>query len=158
MKEENHKSCLLLLLKEELTLAFTLQCPGENFILNNTRYNDIGQGDFYGFYDWLRNPERQIIGVRHGIFDEFNFPFESVRHLPYVRVNPKIGILEVFFSEERSFEEAFSDDQAFDSNKVYISSSGDYALSFYADEILSEFSPEVYQKCQKLDSQLESIT
>lgn len=140
---EGNEACLLVVLRPEVVLALAPQCPSDHFMLGGTRYEDLGQGDFLGFYDWLRDSEKRVIGVRHNIFDEFNFPYDAVFNLPYVLVDLKTKSIEMYFSDCRNIEESFSDDQCFSSNRMYKSNNGEVALSFYADRLIYELSPSV---------------
>ncbi len=145
---EDNESCLIVVLREEIALALTPQCPSEFFVFENIHYKDLGYDDFVGFYDWLRNTDKRIIGVRCYPWEEFSFPYATVRVLPYVEIDSEEKSVCLFFSDERSFEESLSDDQDFGNNRMYKSDTEEYAISFDADRVMDSFSAEVQRKCR----------
>lgn len=148
---EDSGPCLIVVLGEEIALVLTSEGPRDTFIYKNMCYVDQGYGDLAGFYDWLRNSEKHIIGVRYLPDDELNSLRIAITHLPYVLTHTKQNGIEVYFSDERCFVESFSDDQDFGNNRVYRSETGRFALSFNADRAINSFSAEVARKCRQLE-------
>jgi|GEM_PF-4489811 len=151
------ESCLIVILKEEMVLVATSECPSESFVFESNYYKDIGYGDFTGFYDWLRNNDDQIIGVRYYPFKELEFLCDAIEHLSYIVIEPKTKILSLYFSDDHGAEQYSSDDQDFGDNRVYKSDAGEYAISFnaygffsYSGIIVDSLSAEVANKCRFL--------
>jgi hypothetical protein len=104
----------------------------EKIYINSVEYQDVGQGDWTGFYDFLRTSEGAIIGIRFSpLLDEAGL-LGDLKGKSYVRVLQN-GTFELFFSAERSFTPELSADQDFGDNMVLRSASGEYALTFGLD-------------------------
>ncbi|WP_431052992.1 hypothetical protein [Roseateles sp. L2-2] len=116
-------------------------CP--NFFADDTghQYSRVCEDDDNGFYDWLRSPEENVIGVRW-------FPYEGAvlrdRRLAYLK---ELGYLDVerdhletsiFFSESREIDKPKSCDQDFCNNNVFISDHGVCAISFSTANLSEE--------------------
>ena len=125
-------SCLIVVCMNEIILVHAPQCPKDSFTYDNTTFRNQGFGDFTGFYDWLRNKDGEVIGVRYLPVDELKFLWHALANLPYVKVNQKIKSIEFYFSNDRTVDESVSDDQDFGSNSVYKSDDGIFAISFYS--------------------------
>lgn len=151
----NGERCLIVTLGQELKLLLARRCPEKAFTVNSSVFQDVGYGDFLGFYDWLRNDQHAVIGVRHHIFDEFKLPFDRFSDLPYAEVIKfqKIFTLSLYFGIDRNVEEESSDDQLFTDNRVYRSEHGVYAISFNVEGVVNSLSKEAFQKCQQIEGQ-----
>lgn len=145
--------CLIVVLKEEVELLLARECPERSFTVNNTVFKDVGYGDFLGFYDWLRNTQQRVVGVRHHVFDEFKLPFGRFKELPYAEVfeYPKVFSLSLYFGADRDIEEQSSDDQCFTDNRVYRSELDEYAISFSVEDVINTLSDEALQKCRRIE-------
>lgn len=88
-------------------------------------------GDWTGFYDWLRNPAGQVVGVRYCPFDETRFLIEDLRNFEYIDV-PAGGLcLEIHFWRGEHVDRRKSDDQDFGLNKIFrASSTSGWLISF----------------------------
>ena len=100
-----------------------------NIELRGKAFADTGAGDWLGFYDWLRNSEGQIIGVRQYIDDRSVFPFS--RKFEGVETDAAHGVVCVFFGQSREFDEAASCDQDFGDNRL-LANGEEVALTFNA--------------------------
>jgi hypothetical protein len=142
LKEINSTICLVVVCTDEIATAVVPCCPERSFVFENDFYEDQGFGDFTGFYDWLRNAEGRVIGVRYLPADELEFLCNAIAQLPYVVVDPQINSIELYFSDDRSIDESVSNDQEFGDNRLFKSASGTFALSFNASEVLNSLMPE----------------
>ena len=85
-------------------------------------------GEFTGFYDWLRDSEGQLLGVRYWLDGTTDFILEQHRSLPYVR--DAGGAIEVYFGLSRAVDALKSADQEFLFSAVFKSLAGVCALAF----------------------------
>jgi hypothetical protein len=88
--------------------------------------------DSNGFYDFLRSAENRIVGVRFMPFVEHVNLLDATRTSPRLRI---IGTsphraLELFWTNDTSFDRSLSDDQLLDWNFVLKSASGKDAVTF----------------------------
>jgi hypothetical protein len=127
---------LLVVLKQDLTPFVVRGELDEQLTVGGTTFMDTGYGDFTGFYDWLRNSKGQILGVRYYPFEDIHFLFDIVGTLNYIDASRNREVFNIYFSDDRVFDESVSDDQAFGGNKVYQSWSGEYAVSFAATDMV----------------------
>ena len=125
---------LFLLLKLDLVLQYHRGPLTQPLVFEGIRYVDQGYGSFLGFYDWLRNSEGQLLGVRFFPFEDFAFLFEITKQLEYVAVDQECRWLDIYFSADREVDESISDDQGFGGNMILRSEDGNYALSFFAPD------------------------
>lgn len=92
-------------------------------------YLDSGAGDWLGFYDWLRNPRGEVIGVQQWIDETPTFPFSN--RFEGVESNSKHGVLRIFFSQSREVDEEKSCTQDFGNNRL-LTAGDSIALTFLA--------------------------
>lgn len=147
---QESEQTLLLVLKDELKIVLASCCPEKSFMIDDICYFDLGWGDFIGFFDWLRNKEEQIIGVRINTWAEFDIPYKKFEKLKYVSIDTQMKI-SFYFSDDKLIQESISGDQDFRSNRVYKSVDGNYAISFRMPEVLNSFSPKVSSKFKSLN-------
>jgi hypothetical protein len=145
-------SCLVAVCTNNIALAVAHRCPGGSFAYDASQYEDQGFGDFTGFYDWLRNSEGSVIGVRYLPAHELDFLCNAVADLPYVEVDWKIKSIALYFSDDRGVDESTSNDQEFGDNKLFKSASGTFALSFNVSQVIGSFSAQAASKLSSLDS------
>lgn len=114
-----------------------------NKLGNDGDYTPIMPSDNNGFYDWLRNYRRKIIGVRWFSFDNFSYGIVE-KILENSSVNFKLDrcskSFSLFFSDSDKYEESISCDQGFGGNNIY--KYGDnFVMSFSLEGVdaLSEF-------------------
>lgn len=125
-------------------LIVTLDDPPSVVLLHNgdgipeivgERYTDSGFGPFTTFYDWLRDDEHRVVGVRFWPYQEAAFLLDVVVDLPNATVVEDQEYAEVFFSAGREFRPEISTDQDFGENYVLSSPSGGYALAFDSSRV-----------------------
>src|SRR5205823_2629880 len=92
-------------------------------------------GEWTGFYDWLRNPDRRLLGVRYWPFEATEFVIQRASNLPYVRTAER-RYVEIFFGDERYSNTQLSKDQDFLYDPVYATPSGACALAFSTEDLL----------------------
>ncbi len=92
-------------------------------------YLDSGAGDWLGFYDWLRNPRGEVIGVQQWIDEAPTFPFST--RFEGVESNSKHSVLRIFFGQSREVDEEKSRDQDFGHNRL-LTAGDSIALTFQA--------------------------
>jgi hypothetical protein len=121
---------LLVLLRKKLTLAISDTRPTEILQVDSSTYRDLGHGDLTGFYDWLRKPNGELVGVCYSPLREIAFPFGTVARFSYVKVPSSPTYLEIYFGPDRAYDPKISDTQDFGDNWVYRSAEGELAISF----------------------------
>ncbi|WMW80084.1 hypothetical protein RF679_15735 [Undibacterium cyanobacteriorum] len=106
------------------------EVPEAMIQVDDSNLNDAGLGDWLGFYDWLRNRSKTVIGVRIWL-DEDNAHISAIGECMNAVV-PIVGReLSIFFGADREFDKSLSDDQDFGGNKLFVGASM-YALTFNA--------------------------
>ncbi len=126
--------CLLVILRPRLTLAKDVRWPLKGFAVGNKLYHDAAFGNWTGFYDWLRDAQGNLLGVRYTPFDETEFLTEQMKGLAYVKSDPPRH-LEIYFSNRREFDATLSCDQEFLYDAVFRSDDGEYAIGFGMEEL-----------------------
>src|SRR5258706_433486 len=116
--------CLIVVFRPALTLAIVKGYKQADLHIQGDLYlYQPSFGDFTGFYDWLRDSEDRLLGLRY-------LPFErtiSSRNLPsYVTRDPNSSAMEIFFTDRREYIAELSGDQAFGNNGTFRSATGDY--------------------------------
>lgn len=108
-------------------------CNQDEFVWSGRKLIDTGIRTIVGFFDWLRTDENEVIGVRLTILDEeLDYLVPELARPDYVEELPRSVGIEIFFSEERNYNDRNSDDQDFMDNWIYRSDDGTYAISFNA--------------------------
>lgn len=128
------RPCLLVILHPRLTLARDLRWPLKGFVVGNKQYRDAAFGDWTGFYDWLRDVNGDLLGVRYTPSDATEFLIEHATKLSYVKADPSRHI-EIYFSENRTTDPKRSCDQEFLYDAVFRSGEDDYAIGFGIEEL-----------------------
>lgn len=100
--------------------------------LDGISFTDTGAGDWLGFYDWLRNSEGTVLGVRQYIDDRSSILLE--KSFSGTEVEAEHGIVRIYFGEERDFDETKSCDQSFGDNRLLVAERK-VALTFYAGHL-----------------------
>jgi hypothetical protein len=125
---------IAIIFEQELTMM--INSIGDEDIPNllySEEYSVVANNDWTGFYDWLRNSEKKIIGIRYCPFEETEFICSIARELPYSIVSKKNTWVEFYFSKDREYVSEFSADQQFTGNWILRSPSGKYAITFRID-------------------------
>ncbi len=118
----------------------------KGFRLGETAYTEENFGAWTGFYDWLRDSDKNVLGVRYWPFKECEYVIERLEKLWYVKPNfPRD--LEIYFSDRRSFDPKLSNDQDFVYDAIFRSDNGEIALGF-GIESLTEADLMSLQKTQ----------
>ena len=133
-KSSKSRPCLLVVLRPNLTLAKGVEWPLKGFVIGEKQYHDANFGDWTGFYDWLRDLEGNVLGVRYTPFEETEFLTQEVGALGYVKADPPRH-LEIYFSDRREFDEKLSCDQEFLYDAIFRSDDGEYAIGFGMEEL-----------------------
>ena len=118
-----------MIFRAELTLARDIQWPLKAFTIGDRQYSEINIGDWTGFYDWLRDSEANLLGVRYSPFKDCEFLIERTAKLQYVKPDFPRNI-EVYFFGRRSVEPKLSCDQDFAYAAIFRSDDGEYAIGF----------------------------
>src|ERR1700719_2322678 len=79
------RPCLLVILHSRLTLARDLRWPLKGFVVDNKKYLDAAFGNWTGFYDWIRDMDGNLLGVRYAPFEDTEFLIEHTTRLSYVK-------------------------------------------------------------------------
>jgi hypothetical protein len=105
----------------------------QNFSYDGTIFTvlvDEFQKNNFGFYDWLRNSNRVIVGLRLGFFEKIpNWLQES--YTPNVVIDEGRLRAAVFFESNREFDDAQSDDQILGDIRLFSAIDGSIALALY---------------------------
>jgi hypothetical protein len=124
------RQCLLVVLRPQLALAKNLQWPLQGFVLDGSSYRDVGFGDWTGFYDWLRDANENVLGVRYWLRDDTEFLVGYAKGLGYVQADQPSHYIEIYFSQRREIVPKLSSDQDFLYDSVFRSDDGVYAIGF----------------------------
>src|SRR5207248_2896449 len=84
------------------------------------------------FYDWLRDADQRLLGVRYWPFESTELVIARSTELAYVSTNRQ-RYIEIFFANERHVKQELSKDQEFLYDPVYVSPSGGCAVAFSTD-------------------------
>ena len=123
------RECLLVILQPQLVLAKIRPWPLSGFVCEGKHYKDAGFGEWTEFYDWLRDSDSRILGVRYWLGSETEFLADHARELSYIQVNPS-RCIEIYFSERRVVNQSLSADQDFLYDAIFRSGDGEYAIGF----------------------------
>lgn len=122
-----------MLLRPQLALAKDLTWPLQGFAVDNTEYHDVGLGEWTGFYDWLRDSDGGLLGVRYWLNSGTEFLVSHTQTLPYV--SRASNHIEIYFSERRVVDPKLSCDQAFLYDALFRSSHEEYAIAFGTEDL-----------------------
>ncbi len=123
--------CLVVFLRPKLALAEMTAWPKDRLVAFGEIYSSVA-GEWTGFYDWLRDADHRLLGVRYWPFESTELVITRATELAYVSTN-KQRYIEIFFASERHVKQEFSKDQEFLYDPVYVSPSGGCALAFSTD-------------------------
>lgn len=128
MKAKN----LFLALHDKLGI-YPVEEISTSVLVESRSYKRVGTGDFHGFYDWLRNSNHDLVGVRHMLFDDYDGLLKVIEKLNYAEIAEDSNgnvTLYIFFSTDRSYVDAISNDQFFVDDFIYESDDGVWGLTF----------------------------
>lgn len=125
--------CLVVVLRAQPLLVLTPDCPQAEFSLETKRYSPHGDGSWTGFYDWLRDRQGHLIGVRYWPFADspvFRDLQAQLPPSPRLATDPNHRFLEIYFSHNRDLDRDASDDQDFGHNGIFSTLDGEWAIAF----------------------------
>lgn len=102
----------------------SFELDGELFVAHSP------EPDWFGFYDWLRLSNGDVIGVRLQLDEPLPIDDERFEMLRAVDPRNSTDELYLFFGIDREFVPALSDDADFGGNILYIGNLGSVALAF----------------------------
>jgi hypothetical protein len=129
LPDDETNQCLVVVLRQRLTLALVTGYPNEELVVAGVSYKDAGYGDWSGFYDWLRDSEQRVLGVRYWP-DDTGFLLDTANKFSYVIVPESRFYMEIYFSSNRSVNKQKSKDQDFLYDKIFSSETGEYIIVF----------------------------
>src|SRR5713101_2789650 len=101
--------CIVVFLTPQVRLALTTNWPVVSIALNSQTYNPVGPA-WSGFYDWLRDSNGKLLGVRYHPCEQTAFVLEQASELNYAQLGSH-GDVCLFVSNQRSFDLKKSVDQ-----------------------------------------------
>ncbi len=104
----------------------------DRVLIGGEMFEDAGAGDTNGFYDFLRLPQGEFIGLRFTPFVEFSSICDLATPGPGLRItgnSPTVSV-ELFWGARFDYDKTLSVDQFFDCNYIFKSSSKRYAVTF----------------------------
>jgi hypothetical protein len=116
-------------------LALTTNWPVTSIAVNGQTYSPVGPA-WSGFYDWLRDSDSRLLGVRYHPSEQTAFVLKQASELTYAQLG-SYGDVCLFFSSQRSFDPKKSADQDFLYDQVFVANDGSTAISF-AKELTRE--------------------
>ena len=125
--------CLLVVLRAQPRLILAAECPELSFWLDGKEYTRRSTGDWTGFYDWLRDDDGNLTGVRQWPFAEAEPWRDLLARLPaspHLVSPPGLASLAIYFGGNRATNRQSSNDQDFGQNMVFASADGEWAVSF----------------------------
>lgn len=126
---KQERVCLLVMLQPQLVLAELRPWPLAGFVCEGRRYQDAGFGEWTEFYDWLRDSDSNVLGVRYWLRSDTEFLAAYAKERPYIQIDP-LRHLEIYFSERRGVNQSRSCDQDFLYDGIFRSDDGQYAIGF----------------------------
>ena len=107
--------------------------------IGTTQYLHFGEVGVF-CYDWLRDRDSQLLGVRFSAFTDKNGFFESLGRcrtgpLDNVVVKEKEISVEIYLSDAEEFEPTLSCDQALLYGEIFRSRGGAYVFAFGCEEL-----------------------
>ena len=129
MREERY--CLIVILGKQVKLARGGAWPISCFVSEGKCYRDTGVGDFTEFYDWLRNSNGEVLGVRYYLCADTEFLMAYAQERDYMvsKDGGTFKFVEIYFSERRGADLLLSCDQCFVYDPVF-RSDDEIAIAF----------------------------
>src|SRR5205823_5870461 len=110
--------CIVVFLKPQIGLALTTNWPVTSIAVNGQTYSPVGPA-WSGFYDWLRDSDSRLLGVRYHPSEQTAFVLKQASELAYAQLG-SYGDVCLFFSSQRSFDPKKSADQDFLYDQVFV--------------------------------------
>lgn len=109
--------------------------PIEQLEISDTKYLLVDRE--IGFYDFLRNRDKAIIGIRMTPFDTRPL-IDFATSLDYVYIDPIRVYLEIYFRDRRGLAINAPAEQAFGDDAIWRGSSGTYVLQVGTSELAED--------------------
>jgi hypothetical protein len=138
--------CLVIIFRQKLGLSFIeIDRLTKELEVDGEIYSYLGLGDWISHYDWLRDKNGNVLGIRHIPLAPYPFSINRLERLPYVKSDGES--LEIYFGDFRDFEEDRSVDQDFGANFVYRTTHDEYLMTFRTS-LLTENELESLRKAE----------
>jgi hypothetical protein len=132
MNASRSTPCVIVFLEPRMKLALAAKWPVASIITSvGQTYRPIGPA-WSGFYDWLRDSDSKLLGVRYYPCEEAAFVLQRTIELNYAESGFHQDVC-LFFSERRSLDPKNSVDQDFLYDQVFVADDGSVAISFAGD-------------------------
>lgn len=129
--DEFHTENIFLCFGEKLSIH-RLKMRTSRLVIKSEIFTQDGY-DSHGFYDWLRNSDGLVVGVRYDLFETHLDIRNDLLRLEYVYHQPAgfddVSLM-IFFTTDRKFDESRSADQSLTGDYVYRSQSGKLGINF----------------------------
>jgi hypothetical protein len=105
----------------------------ENLQLNGMTFRRESDYDANAFYDWLRNRNGKIVGLKLDLEEESQYLIERIEEFDYVKTENKrtyYRFVYLFFGKDRKFDRKLSGDQAFWNCFLYFSEGKIFGMTF----------------------------
>lgn len=122
---ENESSSLLLILDNRLVLRILPSIRGTELSIDSFTFRLLSAAN--GFYDYLRNTNRGIIGLRFSAFQHEPI-LDYALPLSYAYVDKRRSYMEIYFCGGRGLVTTGDTEQAFGDDAFWRSEDGLYAL------------------------------
>lgn len=126
--------CLFIVLEGKPNLYILDEPPINDVMISGTKYQLADRE--IGFYDFLRNRKKTIIGVRMAPFDAHPL-IDYATALSDVFVHSMRAYLEIYFRDFRGAANDATAEQAFGDDALWRSDRGTYALQVGTGELTS---------------------
>jgi hypothetical protein len=125
---------LILVLEERLTLLAGFEWPVPSFEYGGRQYSDTGLGEVTGFYDWLRDAQGTLLGIRYSPLESAEFLLQALAGLAYVKGDPRESV-EIYFGPISEPDAARSHDQGFQYSALFSNSQDRFALILGTEDL-----------------------
>ena len=128
--------CLVVIFRDTLTLGLSQQASTRVLTVGQRTYVDQIDKRWYGFYDWLRDKQGHVLGVRfwRAVLPR-GYDFQQIctrlSKFSYVEADDDDArCLDVYFSGRRDLDQHESGDADFEENRILVSADGEYAITY----------------------------
>jgi hypothetical protein len=133
--------CLVIILSDHPALAVLNESPATGFRLAAKSFSALTPCEFSGFYDILRNPSGDLVGISYADYDALNFLgslrapfFERMERLEYVKVW-RCSLIDILLTDRFQHDQTSNfGEQFFDETGFFRSQDGEFAISFILDD------------------------
>ena len=128
------KDCVAFVLGAELEALYFSSCPVSfEDAAGQTYEKKLHPSDDNGFYDWMRDIKKNVVGVRWMPLEDDTLSDPRVQHLKqfsYIVFDKKLTEMIIYFRGRLAIDEKNSCDQDFMENNLFVSEKGKFAVSF----------------------------